>query len=78
MASEDQQGINVKTYDGGGGDDSRRRNFRTVGFGFSVLTAVPVPVANWIEARRPTCDEVPVADPVKDNFGLATASDSCA
>ena len=34
-------------------------------------------VANWIEARRPSCDEEPVATPVKDSFGLATVSDSC-
>ena len=37
-----------------------------------------MPVANWIEARRPSCEEAPVATPVKDNFGLATVSDSCA
>ena len=36
-----------------------------------------MPVANWIEARRPSCDEAPVANPVKDNFCLATVSDSC-
>lgn len=34
-------------------------------------------MANWIEARRPSCDEAPVANPVKDNFGLTTVSDSC-
>ena len=66
------------TYDGGGGDESRRRDFRAVGFGFSALIAVPVPVANWIEARRPSCKEAPVANPVKDNFGLASVSESCA
>ena len=37
-----------------------------------------MPVANWIEARRPSCDEAPVANPMKDNFGLATVSESCA
>ena len=37
-----------------------------------------MPVANWIEARRPSCDEGLVANSMKDNFGLATVSESCA
>ena len=37
-----------------------------------------MPGANCIEARRPCCDEAPLANAVKDNFGLATVSGSCA
>lgn len=46
---------NAITYDGGGGDDSRRRDFKAFGFELAVPAAVPVPEANWIEARRPSC-----------------------
>lgn len=40
--------LDVTTYEGGGGDDSRRCDF---GLEFVVRAAVPVPEANWIEAR---------------------------
>lgn len=36
---------NALTYEGGGGDDSRRCDFKAVGLGFGVRAAVPVPEA---------------------------------
>ena len=34
------------TYEGGGGDDSRRCDFKAVGLGFEARVADPVPEAN--------------------------------
>lgn len=42
---------NATTYEGGGGDDSRRCDFKAVGLELAVPAAVPVAEANWIEAR---------------------------
>ena len=45
-----------------------------MGLEVSELNTVAVLEANWTEARRPSCGEALVANPVKDNFGLATAT----
>ena len=49
------------TYEGGGGDDSRRCDFKAE---FAVREAVPIAEANWMEARS-----------AKESLVLATPSD---
>lgn len=64
---------NATTYEGGGGDDSRRCDFKAVGLELAVPAAVPVAEANWIEAR--SWGEALVTGAAKESLGLATRFD---